>query len=191
MGPNADNAMGHFEHTGFLEIDDALLEHFGGSWDNPPILNSGRENDATVGGLVAKAERLIDTFANSAPWGWKEPRTTLPAPILAKIFSLTFVMSSVFATRWKSLVRWQERDGTSIPEGAQLWSQYTRAAIQNTEGQPRILTFYEDYFRDPLDEINRVVGFCRLSRVDDPLTAQVIISGELRHQTIGTVELLK
>ena len=107
-----------------------------------------------------------------------------------KNFSLTFVMSSVFATRWKSLVRWHKRDGTSIPEGAQLWSQYTRAAIQNTEGQPRILTFYEDYFRYLLDEINRVVGFCRLSRVDDPLTAQVIISGELRHQTIGTVELL-
>ena len=189
LGPNADNAMGHFEHTGFIEIDDALLKHFGGSWDNPPVLNSGWENDATLGELVAKAKKLIDTFTNSAPWGWKEPRTTFLLPFWQKLLpDLRYVIcvrNPLEVAR--SLA---ERNGTSIPEGAHLWSQYTRAAIQNTEGWPRILTFYEDFFRDPLDEINRVVGFCRLNRVDDPSKVQGIISGEHRHQTSGTVELL-
>jgi hypothetical protein len=189
LGPNADNAMGHFEHTGFIEIDDALLKHFGGSWDNPPILNSGWENDATLGELVAKAKKLIDTFTNSAPWGWKEPRTTFLLPfwqtLLPDLRYVVCVRNPLEVAR--SLA---ERNGTSIPEGAHLWSQYTRAAIQNTEGWPRILTFYEDFFRDPLDEINRVVGFCRLHRVDDPSKVQGIISGEHRHQTSGTVELL-
>ena len=189
LGPNADNAMGHFEHKGFLEIDDALLKHLGGSWDKPPILNSGWENDVTLEELVAKAEKLIDTFSDREPWGWKEPRTTLLLPfwqnLLPDLRYVICVRNPLEVAR--SLA---ERDGTSIPEGAQLWSQYTRAAIQNTEGWPRILTFYEDYFRDPLNEINRLVGFCRLNRVDDPSKVQEIISGELRHQTSGTVELL-
>ena len=189
LGPNADNPMGHFEHTGFLEIDDALLKHFGGSWDNPPILNSGWENDATLGELVAKAEKLIDTFTNSTPWGWKEPRTTFLLPLWQKLLpdlrNVICVRNPLEVAR--SLA---ERNGTSIPEGAHLWSQYIRTAIQNTEGRPRILTFYEDYFRNPLDEINRVVGFCSLDRFEDPSRVQEIIFGELRHQTSGTAELL-
>jgi len=189
LGPNADNTMGHFEHMGFLEIDDALLKHFGGSWDNPPILNSGWENDINLGELVAKAEKLIDTFTNSAPWGWKEPRTTLLLPFWQKLLPhLRYVIcirDPLEAAR--SLAT---RDGISIRAGAQLWSQYTRVAIQNTEGRPRLLTFYEDYFRDPLDEVKRVAGFCGLERVEDSSRVERIISAELRHQTIGKVELL-
>jgi hypothetical protein len=183
LGPNAGNAMGHFEHTGFLEIDDALLKHFGGSWDNPPRLKSGWEQDPTLGELIDRAKRLSETFSASAAWGWKEPRSTLLLAFWQRLIpNLRYVIcirNPMEVTR--SLA---ERNGISIPAAAQLWSQYTRAAIRNTEGQPRILTFYEDYFRKPLDK------FCGLDRVEDPSRVQVIISRELRHQTSGTAELL-
>jgi hypothetical protein len=189
LGASPDNAMGHFEHKGFLEIDDALLQHFGGSWDDPPLLDPGWENDPNLRELFLKAEYLINSFTNSAPWGWKEPRATLLLPFWQKLLpDLRYVICVRNPLDVAGSL--EKRDGLSIPAAAQLWSQYTRAAIKNTEGRPRILTFYEDYFSNPLYEVNRVVGFSRLDNVGDPSRVLQIISGELRHQIKGTAELL-
>jgi hypothetical protein len=83
-----------------------------------------------------------------------------------------------------------QRDGISIAAGGYLWSRYTRAAIQDTEGSPRIFTFYEDYFRDGSTELDRIIEFCDLERPDDPSRLRDAISHELRHQTSKTQELL-
>jgi hypothetical protein len=83
-----------------------------------------------------------------------------------------------------------QRDGVSIPAAAQLWRQYTCQGIQKTEGHPRILTFYEDYFRQPIRELNRISEFCGLRNEGDLSKIQENISGELRHQVGGTAELL-
>jgi len=189
LGSNPNNAMGHFEHTVFLAIDDALLNHFGGSWNNPPILNPGWENDPALRYLFEKAEQLIHTFAGKLHWGWKDPRTTLLLPFWKKL--LPDIRNVICIRNPLEVARsLEKRDGTSIPAAAHLWHQYMRAAIQNTEGRPRILTFYDDYFREPFDEIYRVVGFCGLDRVEGSSSIHRIISCHLRHQTSRTVELL-
>jgi hypothetical protein len=189
LGPSPNNARGHFEHTGFLEIDEGLLKHFGGSWDNPPILNPGWETDPSLQYSFEKAEKLIDTFAGKAPWGWKEPRTTYLLPFWQKLLpDLRYVIcvrNPLDVAR--SL---EKRDGLSIPAAAQLWSQYTREAIQNTEGRARIITFYEDYFSDRAGEVTRVAKFCGLETVGEFACAENMISAELRHQNSKTVELL-
>jgi hypothetical protein len=189
LGPSPNNAMGHFEHTGFLEIDDGLLKHFGGSWDNPPILNSGWEKDPSLRYLVEKAETLVETFADKAPWGWKEPRTTFLLPFWQKLLpDLRYIIC--IRNPLEVARSLEKRDGMSMPAAAQLWSQYTREAIQNTEGRPRIITFYEDYFGNPAGEVTRVAKFCGLEAVEEFSRAQKMISGELRHQDSGIVELL-
>ncbi|MCB0292943.1 MAG: hypothetical protein KDH97_22000, partial [Calditrichaeota bacterium] len=45
MPPNTSNPQGHFENTRFVAINDALLRHFGGSWDHPPVLKKWWETD--------------------------------------------------------------------------------------------------------------------------------------------------
>src|SRR5687767_5556789 len=77
FGPNEGNPDGHFEHVGFLRIDEALLEHFGGSWERPPRFGSGWQNDPALTKFVSTAKALIGSFPVDSPWGWKEPRTTL------------------------------------------------------------------------------------------------------------------
>jgi hypothetical protein len=189
LGASPDNAMGHFEHNGFLEIDDAILQHFDGSWDNPPLLNAGWENDASLRDLFAHAKALIDSFKNSAPWGWKDPRATLLLPFWEKLLpglrSVICIRNPLDVAR--SLGK---RDGASIPAAVQLWSRYTRAALENTKDRPRILTFYENFFGNPIEELNRLVGFTGLGGIDDPARVLEVISGELRHQACGTVDLL-
>ena len=48
LGANESNQAGHFEHAGFVEINEALLKQLGGSWDNPPRLQSGWEQDLRI-----------------------------------------------------------------------------------------------------------------------------------------------
>ncbi|MGH9986827.1 MAG: sulfotransferase, partial [Nitrososphaeraceae archaeon] len=190
LGPNASNALGHFEHTDFLKIDDELLEHFGGSWDNPPDLEPGWQHDSSLEKFVHEAKSLVSTFSESNTWGWKEPRTTILLPFWGSLLpNLRFVIclrSPVEVAR--SLVG---RDGISIEKSFYLWNHYMRAAIRDTEGYPRIFTFYEDYFRDASTEIERLVDFCGLPKQDDLSQVQAAIVQDLRHHTSETLELLE
>jgi len=44
LEPNEYNPLGYFENeTISYQINEALLNHFGGSWDNPPLLEDGWE----------------------------------------------------------------------------------------------------------------------------------------------------
>ncbi len=189
VGPDVGNPLGHFEHVGFHEIDDALLEHLGGSWHTPPPLNAEWEHDASLEGIRQRSKALLQTFSGRSLWGWKDPRTTILLPFwMSLIPGLRFVIcvrSPLEVAR--SL---EKRDGMSIGAGAYLWKRYMRAAIVYTEKYPRIFTFYEDFFRNPLDEISRLVKFCGLEMVRDS-HLKTAISGELRHHASETLELLQ
>ena len=189
LGANDSNQFGHFEHTGFFEINEALLKQLGGSWDNPPQLQPGWEQDPALDKMIGEARSLIEDFAACPTWGWKDPRTTILLPFWQKIIpNLRYVIC--IRNPLEVAFSLAQRDGVSIPAAARLWSQYTCQGIQQTDGLPRILTFYEDYFLRPVDEVNRVSEFCGLRNVGDLSRIHENISGELRHQIGGTVELL-
>jgi hypothetical protein len=189
LASNDSNPLGHFEHEEVLRINESLLAHFGGSWHNPPELRQGWEKDASLSYLTAEARQLVGTFSETPLWGWKEPRTTLLVPFWKSIVpGLRFVIcvrSPLDVAR--SL---QSRDGLSIGAGASLWHQYSRAAVRNTVGSPRIFTFYEDCFRDPVLEINRVAEFCGLAPCGNPSELGDPIARELRHHASETTDLL-
>ena len=77
LGPDSANPEGHFEHTGFLKIDDALLRYFGGSWDfripvPPP---SGRRRRLPLGPRPVEASDLGGARGPAPP-----PRARSSAP---------------------------------------------------------------------------------------------------------------
>jgi hypothetical protein len=82
------------------------------------------------------------------------------------------------------------RNGMTIADGAELWRLYTRAAIAGTNGHPRILTFYRDYFESPLRELDRISRFCGLGKVRNLFRCEGILMQEFRHQRRSTAELL-
>jgi hypothetical protein len=188
IGPDEGNPLGHFEHAGFHRINEALLKYFGGSWDNPPELNPGWENDSSLSHLTAEAKQVVGTFTETPLWGWKEPRSTLLLPFWKSIIpGLRFIIcvrSPLDVAR--SLER---RDGISIGAGASLWHRYFLAAVRDTEGSPRIFTFYEDYFGNPFLEINRVAQFCGLFPSENDSELHDAIFRELRHHASETANL--
>ncbi len=190
MEPSETNPMGYFENVSFTyEIDDALLAHLGGSWDNPPLFKEGWEYDASLEQIVLKAKDQMKIFSNSPTWGWKDPRATILLPFWKLLIpDLRFVICVRSPLEIaKSLAR---RDKFSMQKGLLLWNQYMQAAIRDTEGCLRIFTFYEDFFNDWAREISKLVEFCGLQRPNDLSKLHETIFHELRHHTCETFELL-
>jgi hypothetical protein len=189
LGPNANNPMGHFEHAGFLKINEALLKYLGGSWDNPPSPKPGWERDLALDTLVHEAQSLLESFADYSYWGWKEPRTTILLPFWKSLIrNIRFVICVRNPLEVAQSVA--ARDRIPIRVGAFLWHQYMHAAIRDTEGCPAFFTFYDDYFKDSPAEFDRLVQFCGLPTPADCSRIRGAIARELRHHANETVDLL-
>ena len=187
--PLDDNPLGFFESKGFLKINQNLLAHFGGSLYDPPCLEEGWEYKPSLEQIIDEAKSLLKTFSKNSQWGWKDPRTTILLPFWKSLIpNLRFVIcvrSPLDVA--KSLAR---RDRISIERGICLWNQYMEAAIRDTEGCPRIFTFYEDYFDDDSGELDKLTDFCKLQKPDDISVLNDTIFRQLRHHASETYELL-
>ncbi len=189
LEPNEYNPKGYFENNSFFKINESLLTQCGGSWDNPPHFKEDWEYDPSLKEIVNDAKLTIDTFSKHSHWGWKDPRATILLPFWKSLIpNLRFVICVRSPLEIaKSLA---SRDRFSIRKGVYLWNQYMQAAVRDTEGYPRIYAFYEDFFKDASGEIDRLIKFCGLQKLDDMSILHKTISCELKHHTSETLDLL-
>lgn len=188
-GPNPSNPLGHYEHQGVMAVNTAVLAHFGGTWDNPPTLNGGWEQDQGLEPLVKEAKAVIDEFSSHELWGWKDPRTTLVLPFWIRLVpNLRFVICVRGPLEVaRSLAA---RDHMTIEHGVYLWHHYLRDAIKHTAGQSRLVTFYDDYFRNPEWEVARLADFCGLTTLPHGSPAWSAIVQELQHHRSDAADLI-
>ena len=190
VGASTSNLAGHHEHRGFLNINEALLDSLGGAWKNPPDCDPGWEHSPVLNDLVRDAQLLLENFPNTLQWGWKEPRTTILLPFWKRLVpNLRFVICIRNPVEVAHSVA--KRDGLSISGGAYLWNLYTQAAIRNTTGCPRVLTFYDDYFHCPREEVARVASFCNLNVPADWSVIEQSISAKFRNHLLNSSDLLE
>ena len=189
LGATSANTDGHFEHKGFLKINRALLEYFQGSWESPPQWKAGWQTDTALEPLRGDARVLIAELSARSPWGWKEPRTTVLLPFWKSLVPGLRFMICVRSPLdvAKSLAK---RNGMPVEQGMFVWHRYTRAALEDSEGSPRLIVHYEDFFIDPATTIERLARFCGLQK---PANISLVESGirpELRHQRSALAEIL-
>ena len=48
LKPGPDNPKGYFEIQEIVQLDDELLAHLGGAWDQPPVLDPGWEREPAL-----------------------------------------------------------------------------------------------------------------------------------------------
>ena len=65
------NKKGNKENKAFRQLNEAVLEHSGGSWDNPPTFVTWTQEHRE------ERDRLLDERENIPVWGFKDPRTVL------------------------------------------------------------------------------------------------------------------
>src|SRR5689334_15423183 len=85
LKPGADNPKGYFEIRALVELDDELLAHLGGAWDQPPVLDPGWERDSALALFRERAAAILDaSFGPEAERArvivWKDPRLSVLLP---------------------------------------------------------------------------------------------------------------
>jgi len=189
LGGNVGNQDGHFENLGFIELHDAILKHFGGSWEFPPDLPYGWQNAASLDPLRSRARDLVRSLAAKPPWGWKDPRTSLMVPIWRSLIpNLRFVIC--LRSPLAVATSLQVRNKMPLTRGVYLWHRYLRASLADTEGCKRLLVFYDDYFKSPEREVTKLFDFCGLRPTGDVAALAATIRADLRHQPSDIAALL-
>lgn len=186
LSANKWNEGGFWEDKRVTSLNTRLLEAFGGSYLDPPILGEGWLADERVKPFRAEAEALLaKEFFPHALWAVKDPRVTVVLPFWQSLAGnphhLVCVRNPLDAA--SSLT---QRDGMPLPYSIALWHLYTLYALVHTTRASRTVLMYEDVVCDPLTAIRplyRAIGV--EDRLSDPsvreLVGQSVRSGLKHH----------
>ena len=188
MGPRRDNPRGFWEYRPFTDLNDEILEAFGGSWDRPPELPRRWERDRRLREVRERARVAAESdFGSAERWAWKDPRASLTLPFWRRLLG---PMRYVVCVRSPVEVAGSlaSRDRMPFEDGAELWMTYVGSALRLTAGAPRTVVFYEDLVEDWAPEVGHLRWFVgegealtaeAAARIDD------FVAGELRHHASG------
>lgn len=192
--PSADNPKGHWEHAEIVSLNDAILERYGGTWDEPPLLPSGWEKSSLIADLKQRAQILIEEqFSGVHLWGWKDPRTCLTLPFWQQLLP---EMRYVICLRNPSDVArsLKSRNGFSAEKSSRLWFRYVHSAFQHSEGKSRLIVFYEDLMKNSLRETERLADFLGtsegLTQGDVQTVIQEFVEKGLQHHRTSIVRAM-
>ncbi len=150
MAPGPDNPAGYWENRDIKELNDEVLACLGGSWDQPPVLDPGWEQDSRLDPLRTRASDVLDDAfrllrRERSLIGWKDPRLSLLLPFWRTVtpITTTIVMLRDPAEVAASL---RTRNGIEAPQAAMLWLRYLFAATANDPGH--LLVHHRDFFAD-------------------------------------------
>ncbi len=172
---NEENKRGFFEHPEVVELNDRLLSHLGGSWDNPGFFGkkalSGVDTACFERDAIELLGRLFQKTNFSAV---KDPRICQLLPFWLSIFEhcgykrddLYFVhmvrdpleVSLSQATRAEKNPSFYEF-GRLLQEGAALWLSLTVQALQYSKSYKNLFVAYDQLLEEPQRQLDRLASF--------------------------------
>jgi hypothetical protein len=177
LPPDPNNQSGYFELADLVEINDEILAHYGGSWDELPELPPGWEDSDQLAQIRERARRILGRrFAASKEWAWKDPRTCITLPFWQRLVSgLRYVICVRNPVDIAHSLRAREGEERPLEEHVLDWLRHTASALVYTTDRPRILVHYERFFADAEYEVMRLAGFLgRKERLEEPdVTARI------------------
>jgi GT2 family glycosyltransferase len=193
-----DNLDGHWENIHFIELNDEILNEFGGGWDHPPVFPDGWYQGRTDSQsapqrllpLKEKAEALVEQFQDHEPWGWKDPRTSLTLPFWQGLLPRLKVVICL-RNPLEVALSLRRRSWSSYAFSLDLWKTYSERILRDVPPERRIITHYDRYFFDPEAELRRVLAFLGLPALQEDLQHGCSAARtELRHGRFTAGHLL-
>lgn len=179
-----DNPRGFWEHEALRGVNEELLQLFGGSWMDPPVLPEGWLRDPRVAPIRARAQELLTReFLGSSLRGFKDPRTSLLTEFWRELFPGRVVWIVAVRNPLEVCDSLKRRNGLPSVLAEDLWCAYTRAALLATRPEERAIVHYERLLLRPVEELMRIV---RVLGLPEPPAAALTAmreesSGSLRH----------
>ena len=158
---NESNKAGYFEFTKAVRLNNAVLEHLGGSWSSLPKSPVNWNKIPQV--LINRGKDIVNYLSSQRhEWGFKDPRTTVLLPFWKKV--LPSDCKVVFCLRHPSEIQdslIKRGDKKSINWRA-LWVKYIQRGLVHTKTTNTHFVFYEDYFNKTEESIDKLLDFCGL-----------------------------
>jgi hypothetical protein len=196
LPPSAeDNARGYWEQEGMMDLNDQVLSLLGGTWSEPPRLEPGWEHDPRLDPLLDRASRLIAaTYPTGRRWGWKDPRNSVTLPFWRRVVGdMAYVVC--FRDPVEVAASLHRRNAAAHPPSATFstWLRLSAASLRHTEGEPRLLVFFDDWFNDTERQLARVADFIEPEPQRRPdgweAAARSFVDSGLRHHRQGPGDL--
>jgi hypothetical protein len=185
MAPGPDNPAGYWENRDIKELNDEVLARLGGSWDQPPVLQPGWEQDTKLDLLRARASDVLEDAFGAASLGhgfigWKDPRLSLLLPFWRTIRPITTTIVTVRDPA-EVAASLRARNDIQEPQAAMLWLRYLLAAT--AEGQNHLLLRYHDFFVNLRGTLAAIATHLGLPAPDHETTARAgkYLDPSLRH----------
>src|SRR5262245_17329919 len=117
MPANPYNPDGYFENNRVMQVNNAILEMFGGTWSSPPDFPEGWTDDPRLDDIKSSARDVGEGLASShVVSGFKDPRASLTLPFWREVWGDLAVIITV-RNPLETARSLQRRDGFSIEEG--------------------------------------------------------------------------
>lgn len=123
---NVFNLKGNRENLLIMELHDSLLRFNHGSWDSPPLAVTWPAD------LRQKRDRIIQEFANSQLWGFKDPRTLLMLEGWLEALQ-DVVLVGTFRHPLAVAGSLQERNGFTLEKCMNLWKTYNAKLLSYSD----------------------------------------------------------
>jgi hypothetical protein len=193
MSPHDSNPE-HWESLSIALHNDAILAHFGGTWDAPPVLPQGWERDKGLPDQAAASELLAAAYPHPGPSVWKDPRVCLVLPYWREVLHAPMAAVLVWRAPLAVARSLRRRNGTTLPYGVALWERYNRSAIANLTRTDVYVLDYDDMAEDPASSLLGLTSWLASIGTFDGMQpwdyerALSLVTTDLRHESVGTTD---
>ena len=193
LSPHESNPE-HGESLSVLKHNDAILAHFGGTWDAPPRLPEEWESDQGLPDRRAASELLATAYPHAGPSVFKDPRICLLLPYWRDVLGVPIAVVLVWRPPLAVARSLRRRDGSPIPYGVALWERYNRSAIANLARTDVYVLDYDAMVEDPATSLSGLTSWLgSIGTFDgmgpwDHKRALSVVTADLRHESARTTD---
>ena len=193
LGPSSENPTGYWERRPMVLLDDLVLDRIGLAWDHVPALpEPGWEHGELLEEPLEEARRIVSSFPADAPWGWKDPRTSIVLPFWERALDERADVVLCVRNPLDVAASLATRGGTSPSHAFSLWHAYSEAALELARERRHVVTHYDAYFHEPEAELRRTCAAIGLEPSDEQLAAAAAGADRShRHSARGLADLVR
>lgn len=188
MPANPYNPDGYFENNRVVDINDAILELFGGSWSSPPDLSGAWTEDPRLADVMGVAREIGGRLEGERPWGFKDPRAALTLPFWRSVWGDMTVIVTL-RNPLETARSLQRRDRMPLQQGMSLWSAHYHSLLELTTPTTRIVVDYEGFCADPVGSARSLLSRLPGLRDADADVARETVRSPLRHHRATLADL--